>query len=359
MSSFRIVNNAQEPKSFTLFTDKPAFKSKNRIVDLNGNAVSAEYNGSRYTIIAKRERHLSLNEKVKRVCLAILATIFSLGFALISKSIRELFTVTKESIRFGIATQKTNRILKNDGNKFLVPNPSQTIHSQQIPNHIDIRGTIWLNQRHLYSYIDLLHKKYPNLYSPVLASLKLNFFHSKYMNMASTGTYSYNEHAQTFTTVFLPCRSMLEDIQAAIKSDKSKKIDYLAYPLHVTGNHWALVFIDRRKRTVEYYDSMMTYGNHNEIITALQQLATNISTDNPKQPYQLIQKINKRLQPPGSLQCGPWMLYFLENRVHNPDVDFNQLDIKQAQPMIAKYRLCVQKDLLERSCLRDVEVIHP
>ncbi len=61
-------------------------------------------------------------------------------------------------------------------------------------------------------------------------------------------------------------------------------------------------------------------------------------TDSGKNPYKFVCKIEKCLQP-DSYQCGPWLLYFLEERLKNPDINFNELDAKQSQKMIANYRV--------------------
>lgn len=54
--------------------------------------------------------------------------------------------------------------------------------------------------------------------------------------------------------------------------------------------------------------------------------------------------IKKELQP-DNYQCGPWALYLLQERATNPEVDFNDLDIAEAQNMIADYRLKVVEKL--------------
>jgi hypothetical protein len=112
----------------------------------------------------------------------------------------------------------------------------------------------------------------------------------------------------------------------------------LAYLMHVSKNHWAITYIDLNKRTIEYYDSKKTYGEYRQIVETLTELAKKLSAKEPgKQPYTFQAKITKVLQP-DSYQCGPWALYFLEKRAEDPDVDFNALDVNEAQKMIADYR---------------------
>ena len=126
----------------------------------------------------------------------------------------------------------------------------------------------------------------------------------------------------------------------------------IAYPLHVTNNHWTLVFIDREQRTVEYYDSKIKYGNFKDIQGRLMKIAMELTEKDPGEtPYQLICKIQTKLQPDG-YQCGAWVLYFLENRLENPDIDFNELNIKEAQKIIAKYRIQVMRKLIQMDAIR-------
>ena len=55
--------------------------------------------------------------------------------------------------------------------------------------------------------------------------------------------------------------------------------------------------------------------------------------------YTFCDKINQVLQP-DSYQCGAWVCYFLEQRLQNPDTDFNALarDMDNTQNMISNYR---------------------
>lgn len=115
--------------------------------------------------------------------------------------------------------------------------------------------------------------------------------------------------------------------------------------LNVSGNHWTLVYIDREKRTVEYYDSKKDYGNHDEIKQKLIEFANKLSNEEPdERPYKFECKINKVLQPDG-YQCGPLVLYFLEKRLKDPEFNFNQ--ISDAQNSIKEYRNKVRTKLIE------------
>ncbi len=99
MPGFKIINNINETKLNNKWTGSLSFKSKNRIVDEKGKAVSSDYAGHQYQLIAKKERSLSFWEQLNRVILAIDP---SLNFSLSDKVIKKLFIKNHESIRFGV-----------------------------------------------------------------------------------------------------------------------------------------------------------------------------------------------------------------------------------------------------------------
>ena len=111
-------------------------------------------------------------------------------------------------------------------------------------------------------------------------------------------------------------------------------------------NHFTLVYICTKTRTIEYYDSKVNYGNREKIMANLETLAKDLDQKDPGTGYKIVHKIKVKLQP-DVYQCGPWVLYFLEQRAQNPDVDFNKLDIKKAQKMIAEFRLRIMDKLIE------------
>ncbi len=70
-------------------------------------------------------------------------------------------------------------------------------------------------------------------------------------------------------------------------------------------------------------DSMVNYGNAKEIENSLQNIAKNLS-DLEGKPYRFKRKINRKIQNDG-YSCGLWVAYFVEERMKNPEVDFNTL----------------------------------
>lgn len=112
-------------------------------------------------------------------------------------------------------------------------------------------------------------------------------------------------------------------------------------PLHVTRNHWTLIYVNLDNRTVEYYDSKQNYGNFEEITATLKTCAEDLSKKFPGDAlFTFESKIKKKLQP-DPYQCGVWVLYFIEKLCENPRVDFNKLEIGPAQRMIADFRKTV------------------
>lgn len=87
--------------------------------------------------------------------------------------------------------------------------------------------------------------------------------------------------------------------------------------MRVSGNHWTFVFIDPKNERIEYYDSMGAYGNYKEICTTLTELAA-------RHHFTFESKIKRKLQH-NSYDCGPWVVYFLEQRLENPNIDTDTL----------------------------------
>jgi hypothetical protein len=142
----------------------------------------------------------------------------------------------------------------------------------------------------------------------------------------------------------------LEDYIFKHGPETIKNFNNLNLPTYlvVPGNHWTLVYIDRVKRTVEYYDSkIMNLKTHTEIVQKLTKIAVRLSQqEHDKPPYRVEDKIHKVLQT-DSINCGVWALYFLEGRLINSEFNFNQLEINETEELIKKYRKKVGLILLE------------
>lgn len=109
----------------------------------------------------------------------------------------------------------------------------------------------------------------------------------------------------------------------------------IAYHLQASRNHWVLLFIDRENRILECYDS---FARPNEVYA---EIADELTRQDVGEPYKVLCKITKPLQKDG-YQCGPWVCFFLEQRLKEPDFDFNSLHQtlgpEGINEMIALYR---------------------
>src|SRR3989338_7700652 len=100
MSHFKIVDHESQ---IIIAGDwvKCSSKSLGKITDQKGHVVHSNYQGRRYEIAEKTERSFSSQERFKRKLVGVLLAICTLCFGLFSKSVRNLFTKHKESVRFG------------------------------------------------------------------------------------------------------------------------------------------------------------------------------------------------------------------------------------------------------------------
>lgn len=93
MASFKIINDVSEIKLGQQWIAPSKFNSIGRLV---------HHKGRQYRIIEKRDYHFSHLKRLGRGILGTVAIICTLCVGLFAKSIRNLFTKSKESIRFAI-----------------------------------------------------------------------------------------------------------------------------------------------------------------------------------------------------------------------------------------------------------------
>lgn len=114
MIKFKIVNNESEINLSRPWMDSRKFKSKDKIINLAGR---------QYKLIAKKERLFSRAERIGRGFLGTLAVCCSLGCALFSKNIRNLFSKEKEVLRFGIIYNPSQTTVTNKKIQSLIIGP--------------------------------------------------------------------------------------------------------------------------------------------------------------------------------------------------------------------------------------------
>lgn len=107
MPNFKSINNINEITLNDRWTPATKFSSKDRVVTEKGCRVSSGYGGHEYRIIDKRERAFSTLERLGRGILGMVLVRYSYGVALVLKSVRNLFTKSKENIRFAVPEEKT------------------------------------------------------------------------------------------------------------------------------------------------------------------------------------------------------------------------------------------------------------
>ncbi len=135
--------------------------------------------------------------------------------------------------------------------------------------------------------------------------------------------------------------AILRDMNCDGRGENSDK-ELFAYPIYLTPDHVALVVVDRKQRTVEYYDSGI---DDKKAVSHLTSLANNLSVhDNPQaKDYTFHSKVG-HVQQDSKLD-GTWVLFFLEQRLAQPDCNFGALTADNSQEMIRKYHQRVLQTL--------------
>lgn len=169
----------------------------------------------------------------------------------------------------------------------------------------ELTETNWLLSEEIYGYASLISIEHPELYP-----------------WARWAPYSANE---------------LSDPELQNEFLKSN-CRYLFTFVNFSDSHWTLLLADKQLKTVEYYDSKYNYGgeDYKKTIEEAKQVAKDFG-------YKFEEKIAKSIQPDG-YQCSIWVLYFLEERIKNPNISFNTLP--NPSELIANFRKHVSDSLL-------------
>ncbi|CAM0117446.1 hypothetical protein [Rhabdochlamydiaceae symbiont of Dictyostelium giganteum] len=113
MASFKIINHVNDIHLDPRWTSSTKFNSKYRLVNEMGQKLTSCHvldKGKCYELIDKKERAFSPLERLGRGALGLSAVIYTLGLALLSKSIRNLFTKQKETLYFGTLYQSAQEL---------------------------------------------------------------------------------------------------------------------------------------------------------------------------------------------------------------------------------------------------------
>lgn len=178
-------------------------------------------------------------------------------------------------------------------------------------NELMLTEKQWLENHHLNIYFRFLSQMYPSFFFSPIHHLTALFDSSSDLSKAC-----------------------VRDLTASNRP-------FLAYPLRINDNHWTLVFIDREKGHIEYYDSKAS--SNKRMAQELEKIAKNVA-EQEKKPFLVIPKITTCIQPDG-YQCGVLILKFLETRLENPDFDMNDFIHQNPQALISSFRKQVSDKL--------------
>lgn len=131
MSEFIIVAH---PSDIQLQDGWHTAYAENTIVNNEDKIFSAAMNGRQYEIVAKHVRLYSLAERIGRACLALLATILTLGIALASSNLRRYFTESiKATKTFAVPCKIVNPV---------EPDPAGKIYPQDAAPYEEVAMTM-------------------------------------------------------------------------------------------------------------------------------------------------------------------------------------------------------------------------
>lgn len=165
----------------------------------------------------------------------------------------------------------------------------------------------------------------------------LNWLNDEIINAYMTllvyrGAKAGNHKVHAFNTFFYP---KLREAGYNSVRRWTRKVDifnfeYIVVPVHL-GNHWTLVFIDFKKRTISYYDSLAGYSDgYCDIL--LDYLRSEMS-DKKKQEFsdsgwQLLNRSNDGIPLQNNCSdCGVFACIYAEHLTRQADLDFSQEDM--------------------------------
>lgn len=181
-----------------------------------------------------------------------------------------------------------------------------------IPARYDLLAQDWLTSAEIEPLLKDLALEFPELY--------------------------INKHNQVISNYSEIQEYIIGDLDTLKVSPENDQKKFIAYPLNINQSHWTLIFINREKQTIEYYDSMVNYGPYKKIQSALKKV-TEVLNENDES-YSLIFKMTKAVQDNGK-DCGPWILYFTEERVSKgPDftTELQKLKFTKTSALMKNYR---------------------
>lgn len=260
--------------------------------------------------------------KIKDYCrkkisiIAFSSSALIIGSAFVFATVGTAALITTITLIAFICFKNRNKIAK----KICITTPKPT-------NPTKNNDCSWFRSQDINPYLNHLNQSHPNVFF-LMRGQEIEPFKQTVLDIAQkrqgSTEYCALEGCDCFNS---PCLNCLEDKYGTKNIEKYHTV---AFPMNIKNSHWVLTFVDFEKKTIEYYDSLLNYGPHTQIVEEFTELAKRIG-------FNFVCKITQKIQHDG-YQCGPWTCYFLEERLKNPEVDFNKLNIKESQLMIADYR---------------------
>lgn len=112
----------------------------------------------------------------------------------------------------------------------------------------------------------------------------------------------------------------------------------IPYKLVVGYAHTTLVFVDLKKKTLEYYNSFGSYDSFGKLdlsLSVLRRIAAELG-------LKFEVKVERCIQSDSSL-CGYWVPYFLKKRLETPDFNFNK--ISDPTSVITNYKETLNNEI--------------
>jgi hypothetical protein len=344
MSEFFIRNsNSTLPQKWDSALVVPVTQSLlDDFFDSNGCKVSADHLGHKYKVIEKRTLPLPIMERVQRAVLGIFAVVFSVGLALISPSVRHLFTKQRTSIHIAELfapdappPEEPKKIPEKEQPpeqpKADSPTKDDSPFYFELP---PIKERSWVGDEHIQKYIMYLETQYPKLFVPPIV-------------------YTRNIEERATLKQRIIHDSCPEKVSGDTSTAKAKEKTLFPYGFNGSSGHWSLVLVDKEKRTVEHYDSLCAHA----LKKTLEDIAQTLSQKDPGEtPYRFISATKKAVQSDG-YQCGVWTVWFLEQRLENPDFDASSIDVNKMKTDILAFRNKVRDKINELSKVNNFHLV--
>lgn len=198
-----------------------------------------------------------------------------------------------------------------------------TLISKKTPHSLwDIRGDKPIDALFIFEYLSGLEEQNPMLKTPKWIA-------------------EINDNENT----------VMETVMELLNNQENTDAEAFAFTLYLSGSGWkhhTLVYIDCIKRTVEFYDNVVQSANHQKVTNTLSEVEKILSQRKPGDfPFKLECKITQPVLG-NAHDCGAWAMYFVENRLKDPNIDFNGITPSEGKKMMRNHRELVTQRLVKR-----------